>query len=503
MQKYLLSIDQGTTATKIALYTTDGQLAGLSTKPITHYYPYPGWVEQNPLEILQSIKKGISEIIELSEISLKDILAVAIDNQGETIIAFDKHTGEPIYNAIVWQDRRTAFYCKSINNPTNKKSINDKTGLFIDSYFSATKMRWIIEKIVETNPSLNISDLIISTSDTWLLYKLTGGKSFYTDVTTASRTMLFNINTMRWDDEILQFFKIDKCVLPEVVPSVYDFGICDPTICNGINAPVCVSVVDQQSSLFGHRCFNKGEAKITYGTGGFFLLNIGKERLNLEDEVITTLAAQYNDEVYYVLEGGIYCVGSSINWLVNKLDILSNPESSNETSQSLEDNGGVYFIPGLAGLSCPYWRTDVKGSFWGLTLNTSNKHITRSVLESIAYRFYEIINIIKKNGFCEFKQIHVDGGVSKNNFLIQYQTDLIGMHIERPVSPEITSLGGAYLAGLRMGVWNSVDELKSINRNDDLFKPETDNSEKVKQFHIWKSILSTVLEWSKDHSGEV
>ena len=497
-EKYILTIDQGTTATKVALFSLQGQLKTLSANRIKQYFPKEGWVEQEPYDILDSIKKGIADVISETGIDNKKIISVAVDNQGETVIPFDRFTGEPLYRAIVWQDRRTASLCAKLKGTIDEKIITKKCGLFLDPYFSASKLSWLIENVDSVKQSLNKGRAILATSDAWLLYKLAGGKSIYTDVSTASRTSLFNINTVEWDEELAYFFKIPAEALPEVVPSSYDFGFSDPAICSGITAPVNASVLDQAASLFGHTCLYRGETKITYGTGGFLLINIGEKRIPLGHKIITTIAAQYDSSIQYALDGGIYCVGACINWLVEDLKIVSAPELTGKIASSLKDNGGVYFVPALSGLSVPYWEPNVKGAFVGLSQNSSRKHLVRAVLEGIAYRFLEIINVIKKGGFSDITSISVDGGVSKNDFLVQFQADLLGIRIQRPLVKEVTSLGAFYLAGLRIGLWSDVKELKDKLEMEKIFHPQEDNSEKLAQFKVWKNALANILSWHKD-----
>jgi len=310
--------------------------------------------------------------------------------------------------------------------------------------------------------------------------------------------MLYNINSLKWDDELLELFNIPKYTMPEVVPSAYNFGLSDPTICKGVSAHVYASLVDQQASLFGHTCFYKGDVKITYGTGGFLLLNIGKKRIKLNDKIATTITAQYGNDINYALDGGVYCAGSCINWLINELKIVSNPKQIDDIAFNLKDNCRTYFIPSFAGISAPYWKPDVKGAFFGLSFKTTRKDIIRAVLEGIAYRFLEIVDVIKRNGFREISSISVDGSVSKNDFLMQYQADLFGIQIKRPVVKEITSLGGFYLAGLKSGLWKDINSLRDRTEIETIFHPEEDNSKKIKNFRIWKSAVRSLLNWHKN-----
>ncbi len=495
MSEYIISIDQGTTATKVVLHSLGGELKAISTHPIKQIYPQDGWVEHDPFDILESIKKGIKAVIEEAGITGKQVLAIGIDNQGETIIAFDKNTGEPLYNAIVWQDRRTSDYCNQLKKRIDESIITEKTGLFFDPYFSAPKMNWLIKNVDKVKNALKNGSAIVATSDVWFLFMLTGKKTILTDVTTASRTLLFNINTFEWDNELLDLFEIPFEVLPEIVPSAYNFGLSNPELCSGIISPFNASVVDQQASLFGHTCFYKGDAKITYGTGGFLLLNIGTERIKLKDKISLTIAAQYDKNINYAIDGGVYCVASCINWLINELKIVSSPKEIDEMKFDPSEVCTTYFIPSMAGISAPYWKSDVNGAFFGLSLNTKGEDLVRAVHEGVAYRFLELVDIIRNNGFNEITEISVDGGVSRNDFLIQFQADLLGTKINRPIVREATSLGCFYLAGLKSGIWNDVKELKGKTEIEKVFLPEKDNSLKIKNYKRWQNAIKSVISW--------
>lgn len=495
MKEYIISIDQGTTATKVALFSLDGELKAVSTQPVRQIYPVEGWVEHDPFDLLDTIKKGISDVIADSGVKPEQILAMGIDNQGETIIAFDRKTGEPLYNAIVWQDRRTSSFCSQLKKELDENLINEKTGLFLDPYFSAPKMHWLISNVARVKDALKKGSAVIATSDVWLLFMLTGKKTLLTDVTTASRTLLFNINSLKWDDELLSMFEIPPDALPEVVPSSYTFGQSDPGICGGISSPINASVVDQQAALFGHACFYRGDAKITYGTGGFMLLNTGRERVWLNDRLSTTIAAQFDNDICYAIDGGVYCVASCINWLIKELKIVLSPEELGKIDFDNLKNSNTYFVPSMAGISAPYWKPEVNGAFLGLSLCTKGEELVRAMLESIAYRFLEITEIIRNNGFTEISAISVDGGVSKNDFLMQFQADLLGVEIKRPKIKETTSLGCFYLAGLKSGVWSDVSILKKNKEDEKIFLPEKDNSKKLERYRIWQNAVKSVLSW--------
>ena len=497
MERYILVIDQGTTATKISIYNKNGDILASVTNPIKQFYPKHGWVEHDPIDIILSITDGIKKVLDRSSIDSHDIIAVGIDNQGETIVPFNKKTGEHLYNAIVWQDSRTDYDCKRLKKDYDERVLTEKTGLFFDPYFSSTKISWLIENVYDVKEAVKNGEAIVATSDVWILYKLSGNRIIKSDVTTASRTSIFNINSLEWDNELLDLFNIPLDVLPPVFPSVYNFGNCDPDICCGISAPIFASCVDQQASLFGHGCLRKGEAKITYGTGGFLFLNIGEKRINLKERIITTLTAQYGDKINYAIDGGVYCVGSCINWLKEKMRLISDANECDNNAFSIDSNEGVYFIPSLAGLSVPYWEANLKGSFFGLTLKTGSVHFVRAVLESIAYRFYEIINLIKESGFEELNYFSVDGGVSNSNFLMQFQSNLTGIEIRRPENKELTSFGTFYLTALGVGIFNSLDNIKDRIKYEKIFYPEKD-SELLKYYHQWKRALEYTVKWHKD-----
>ncbi len=490
MGKYILTIDQGTTATKVSVYQIDGKLKTTIAIPITQIYPNEGWVEHSPYELLKSISTGIKDALEKAKISPKEIVAVGMDNQGETVIPFNRKDGEPLYNAIVWQDSRTSEICENMKEQFGEERLNQKTGLFFDPYFSFTKLYWLKENVDEVKKGIKRGDVILATSDTWLIHKITGGNSLYTDTTTASRTGIFNINTLKWDSDILSFLEFTEDSFPQVVPSVFRFGNCDPDVCGGVSAPLLASCVDQQASMFGHRCFSKGEAKITYGTGGFLLMNIGHKRLHLNDRIITTIAAGIDDNINYLLDGGVYCVGSCVNWLKNKAGIIEDPEDCDKYALSLNDNGGVYFVPALAGLSLPYWNSNLRGAFIGIALNTGKEYLTRAVLEGIAYRFYEIIELIKKNGFKDISYFSVDGGVSNSNFLMQFQSDITGIVFKRAFIKEVTSLGMFYLASLGAEIFKNIEEIKNIEQEEEYFKP---SGIYKNHYDEWKKAVKAVV----------
>ena len=490
MNEYILSIDQGTTSTKVVLYDLDSNEIIKIIKPFQTITPKRNWVEHNPQDIFISIIDGINDIFLNADVSPKEIIAVAIDNQGETIIPFNKTTLKPLYNAVVWQDNRTAEDLNTYKNPEIEKYIEKTTGLFMDSYFSAPKMKWLLDNIPEIKAENKRNNLIIATSEVWLINKLIKKKNFYTDVTTASRTLLFDIDKYKWDEKIMDFFGLNIHLLPEITPTVFEYGITNPEICSGIEAPIISSVVDQQSALFGHRCFNKGEAKLTLGTGGFLLVNVGSEIPHKKDKLITTVCPQLGNEKGYIIDGGIYTVGSAIDWLKNKIGMFG---SNRELAEMVKDfDSDVFFVPALAGLSVPYWTTESNAAFLGMGLDTSRNQLVKAVLESIVFRIYQIVNLIEKNGIQSISSLSIDGGVTSNTFLIDYLSKLSGIEIIKPEESEITALGGCFLAGLGLGIWSDLEEVKKIKKQKKIIKNKIciDN---IRKFERWEKAVDRII----------
>ena len=489
MNEYILSIDQGTTATKVVLYDLLGNEKRIVVKPVKISTPVRDWVEHSPEKIFISIISGIKEILDTYNVSPKEIIGVAIDNQGETIIPFNKTTLEPLYNAIVWQDNRTTVEIKSYKNPEIEKYIEKNTGLFLDPYFSAPKMKWLMDNIQGVQNENKNKNLIIATSEVWLINKLVKRKSYFTDVTTASRTMLFDIAQYKWDDKLINFFDLHRSILPGITPTIFNYGITDPKICSGIEAPIVSSVVDQQSSLYGHRCFNTGDAKLTLGTGGFLLVNTGSNLPVKNKKLITTISPQIKNEKQYIIDGGIYTVGSALDWLKNKIELFGDFNELEDLLKCRDSN--VFFVPALAGLSVPYWTTESSGAFVGLGLDSDKNQMVKAVMESIAFRIYQIINLLKSNGI-SITSLSIDGGVSNSFFLIHYISELLGIDLLLPEEKEITALGGCYLAGLSLGVWSDLNEIKKLNRNESLIRNNIDENTRVK-FEKWRKIVDAVI----------
>ena len=490
MKEYILSIDQGTTSTKIVLYDLKSNEKVKIIKPIQISTPEKNWVEHSPEKIFLSITNGIKDIFSDFDVSPKEIVGVAIDNQGETIIPFNKSTLEPLYNAIVWQDNRTSEDIFSYKNKEIERYIEKTTGVFMDPYFSAPKMKWLLDNIPEIQTQKKKNNLIIATSEVWIINKLIKKSNYYTDVTTASRTLLLDIDKYAWDEKIIDFFSLNKKILPEITPTIFEYGITDPEICSGIEAPIISSVVDQQSALYGHRCFNKGEAKLTLGTGGFLLVNAGSEIPSKKDKLITTVCPQVKDEKNYIIDGGIYTVGSAVDWLKNKIELF---ESNKDLAKMVESiDSDVFFVPALAGLSVPYWTTKSNAAFTGMGLDTDKQQLVKAVLESIAFRVYQILDLIETNGIETVKSLSIDGGVSNNDFLINYLSELSGIEIIKPKKSEITALGGCYLAGLGLGVWSDLNQIKKIKKQQQIIKNDI-NRNNIARYEKWIEIVNKII----------
>lgn len=489
--KYILSLDQGTTSSRALLVDETGKVISKAQKEFKQIFPKPSWVEHDPLEIWNSQLETAKDVINKSNIDVKDIVGIGITNQRETIVAFDSKSGKPVYNAIVWQCRRTADFCQKLK-ANNQKLIKEKTGLETDAYFSASKMRWILDNVetchgtVETCHGMSLR---FGTIDSWLIYNLTGGKSFYTDPSNASRTMLYNIQENKYDKELLEIFGIKEWMLPEVIPSNGNFGLTDKKYF-GAEIPVCAVLGDQQAALFGQCCFKEGDLKVTYGTGGFLLINIGN-KFKLDKNFLTTIAWQSNDITTYALEGSTFISGAIIQWLRDGLGIIKDSGECEKIALSLNNNEGVYLVPALVGLGAPHWDQSARGTILGLTRGSTKAHIVRAALESMAYQIADLILPVKdelpKDTF-----IKADGGATKNKFLLQFQADLLGMPVTRSSQTEATALGVAYLAGLKLGFWKSFEDLQKTWHPDELFLPKVNRE---KEYKFWKEAVRRSLAW--------
>ena len=470
MEKYILALDQGTSSSRAIVFDEHGQTKAVSQKEFTQIFPKPGWVEHNPMEIWSSQASVIAEAITSIDINGLNIAAIGITNQRETTIVWDAYTGEPVYNAIVWQDRRTSEFCDGLKRDGRTDLIRSKTGLIIDAYFSATKILWILENVPGARQKAEEGRLRFGTVDTWLIWMLTRGEVHVTDVSNASRTMLFNIHTLEWDKELLQLFGIPASMMPEVRSSSEVYGYTKTTLF-AHEVPIAGIAGDQQAALFGQMCTEPGAVKNTYGTGCFLLMNSGERPIMSSNNLLTTVAWKIGDKVNYALEGSIFVAGSVVQWLRDGLGVIKSSSEIEALACTVEDNGGVYFVPALTGLGAPYWDQYAKGCLYGISRGTTAAHIARAALEGIAFQTMDIVNAMQKDAGCTLKELKVDGGASRNNLLMQFQADILGTSVIRPTVTETTALGAAYLAGLAVGYWESIDHIKSQWGVDTQFNP--------------------------------
>ncbi len=460
MEKYILAPDQGTSSSRAIVFDRNGQAKAVSQKEFTQIFPQPGWVEHNPMEIWSSQASVIAEAITSMGINGLNISGIGITNQRETTIVWDASTGEPVYNAIVWQDRRTSEFCDGLKRDGRTDLIRSKTGLIIDAYFSATKILWILENVPGAREKAEEGRLRFGTVDTWLIWMLTRGEVHVTDVSNASRTMLFNIHTLEWDKELLQLFGIPESMMPQVKSSSEVYGYTKTTLF-AHEVPIAGIAGDQQAALFGQMCTEPGSVKNTYGTGCFMLMNSGERPIMSSNNLLTTVAWKIGEKVNYALEGSIFVAGSVVQWLRDGLGIIRSSSEVEELACSVPDNGGVYFVPALTGLGAPHWDQYAKGSIYGLTRGATAAHIARAALEGIAFQTMDIVNAMQRDAGVTLKELKVDGGASRNNLLMQFQADILGTSVIRPKVTETTALGAAYLAGLAVGYWDSIDHIKS------------------------------------------
>ena len=460
MEKYILALDQGTSSSRAIVFDRHGQTKAVSQKEFTQIFPKPGWVEHNPMEIWSSQAAVIAEAITSIDINGLNIAAIGITNQRETTIVWDAETGAHVYNAIVWQDRRTSEYCDSLKKDGRTDLIRSKTGLIIDAYFSATKIRWILENVPGARQKAEEGKLRFGTVDTWLIWMLTRGEVHVTDVSNASRTMLFNIHTLQWDKELMNLFDIPESMMPEVKSSSEVYGYTKTTLF-AHEVPIAGIAGDQQAALFGQMCTEPGSVKNTYGTGCFLLMNSGERPIMSSNNLLTTVAWKIGDTVNYALEGSIFVAGSVVQWLRDGLGIIKSSSEVEALAASVPDNGGVYYVPALTGLGAPHWDQYAKGSIYGISRGTTAAHIARAALEGIAFQTMDIVNAMQKDAGVTLKELKVDGGASRNNLLMQFQADILETSVIRPTVTETTALGAAYLAGLAVGYWESLDHIKS------------------------------------------
>jgi len=497
MAKYMMALDAGTTSNRAILFDRRGQIISVAQKEFTQIFPQPGWVEHDANEIWSSMLGVAVECMTKVGITYEQISGIGIANQRETTIVWDKETGEPVHNAIVWQCRRTSKYCDSLKDEGLTDFFRNKTGLVIDAYFSATKLRWILEEVPGVRERAERGELLFGTVDTWLLWKLTKGRVHVTDYSNASRTMLFNIRELKWDDEILEKLGIPACMLPEARPSSEVYGETDPSFLGG-PIPVAGIAGDQQAALFGQTCFNEGDAKNTYGTGCFLLMNTGDRPVFSKNGLVTTIGWGIDGKVKYALEGSIFIAGAAIQWLRDEMKLIDSAEDSEYMARKVKDTNGCFVVPAFTGFGAPYWNQYARGTIVGMTRGVNKYHIIRATLESIAYSVSDVLSAMESDSGIVLNSLRVDGGASANNFLMQSQADFVNATVVRPVCVETTALGAAYLAGLATGYWKDKNEIKVNADIDRIFKPEISDLERRARLGGWKKAVGRSFDWAEE-----
>ena len=495
MGKYILSLDQGTTSSRAILFDSEQNIVALAQKEFNQYYPRSGWVEHNPMEIYSSQYAVMMEAVTESGIDVADIAAIGITNQRETTIVWDKNTGRPVYNAIVWQCRRTAEIVDDLRKKGLTDYIRQTTGLVLDAYFSGTKIKWILDNVDGAQERAERGELLFGTVDTWLLWKLTGGKVHATDYTNASRTMLYNIHTLEWDERLLQELGIPRSMLPEVCDCSHVYGTCN---IQDVDVPIAGIAGDQQAALFGQGCFHAGDAKNTYGTGCFLLMNTGTEACESRHGLVTTIAVGLNGKIEYALEGSVFVGGAVIQWLRDQMRFIGEARDAEYYAQKVPSTGGVYLVPAFTGLGAPYWDMYARGTIVGITRGTKPEHIIRAAQESIAYQSADLVTAMEKDTGVSLNELKVDGGASRDRFLMQFQADILGKQVRRPMIRETTALGAAYLAGLAVGIWKDRDEISKLWHCDSTFEPRMEADERAEHLKGWSKAVGRSLHWAEE-----
>ena len=493
MSKYILSLDQGTTSSRAILFDREQNIVAMSQKEFTQIYPNDGWVEHDPMEIYSSQYAVMMEVIAKSGVRPEEIAAIGITNQRETTVMWDKATGRPVYNAIVWQCRRTADICDRLKADGWADYIKANTGLVIDAYFSATKIKWIMDNVDGVRKKAENGEILFGTVDTWLVWKLTNGRVHITDYTNASRTMLYNINTLEWDEKLLKALDIPASVLPQVLPSSHIYGYVN---IQGVDIPIAGIAGDQQAALFGQGCFEEGQAKNTYGTGCFLLMNTGEKPCFSDSGLVTTIAVGIDGKVQYALEGSVFIGGAVIQWLRDEMRFITESKDAEYYAAKVEDTGGVYLVPAFTGLGAPYWDMYARGCIVGITRGTKREHIIRAAQESIAYQSLELVKAMEKDSGTVLKVLNVDGGASRDGFLMQFQADIMDKVVKRPKVKETTALGAAYLAGLATGFWQDKEQLVAGRRYDGTFEPDMSDETREKLFRGWQKAVGRSMHWA-------
>ncbi len=496
MSQYILSFDQGTTSSRAIVFNKQGEVVSVAQKEFTQFFPEPGWVEHDANEIWYTQLGVAAEAIVKAGLSTQNIAAIGITNQRETTVVWDRTTHQPIYKAIVWQDRRTASYCDELKKQGYAEDIQKRTGLIPDAYFSATKVKWILDNVEGAREKAGRGDLCFGTVDAWLLFKLTNGKVHATDVTNASRTMLYNINTLQWDEKMLKLFDIPAAMLPEVRSSSEVYGYTNQVL-TGVNIPISGIAGDQQAALFGQMCTQPGMVKNTYGTGCFMLMNTGTQPILSKNNLLTTIAWKIGDTTHYALEGGVFIAGAVVQWLRDGLGIIKSSGEIEKLASSVEDNGGVYFVPSFAGLGAPYWNQHARGTMMGITRGTTAAHIARASIESIAFQTMDVLQAMNADAGIAIKQIRVDGGATVNDLLMQFQSDMLGCAVIRPRITETTAAGAAYLAGLAVGLWKDLSEIEQYWKEERTFEPAIETGIRQKQIQKWHTAIKAAQVWGE------
>ena len=497
MKKYIMALDQGTTSSRCIIFDKQGNICSMAQKEFTQIYPKPGWVEHNPMEIWSSQLAVATEAMAMLGLDAEAISGIGITNQRETTIVWDRYTGEPVYNAIVWQCRRTADIIEKMKAEGFDKAVREKTGLIPDAYFSASKIAWILENVPGARQKAEAGDLIFGTVDTWLIWNLTKGAVHVTDYTNASRTMLFDIHSLCWDQEILNWFGIPESMLPEVKPSSCIFGMTDPLVF-GEPIPIAGAAGDQQAALFGQCCFEQGEVKNTYGTGCFLLMNTGHQAISSNAGLLTTIAASVGTEVEYALEGSVFVAGASIQWLRDSMRMIKTASQSQEYAEAVPDTAGMYIVPVFTGMGAPYWNQYARGTVVGLTRGCTKEHFIRATLESIAYQSVDVLRAMEADSGICLKSLKVDGGASANDFLMQFQADIMDTEVHRPECIETTALGAAYLAGLATGYWKDRKEIRENWQLGQSFEPKMSEESRKELLKGWKKAVKCALAWTEE-----
>ena len=497
--QYILALDQGTTSSRSMIFDKQGNIISVAQKEFKQIFPQPGWVEHDADEIWSTQIGTMAEAVAKANIVMKQIAGIGITNQRETTVVWERSTGKPIYHAIVWQDRRTSAFCDELKAAGHAKKIQEKTGLIIDAYFSATKLKWILDNVSGARTKAANGELAFGTIDSWLVWKLTNGAVHITDVSNASRTMLMNIHTGEWDDELLQLFSIPKNILPEIKPSSEVYGVTG-NILPDSKIPIAGIAGDQQAALFGQQCTQPGMVKNTYGTGCFMLMNTGEKAITSSNNLLTTIAWKINDKTEYALEGSVFIAGAVVQWLRDELKIIRSSGEVEKLAQQVQDTGGVYIVPAFAGLGAPHWNQDARGSIFGLTRGSSNAHLARAALDSIAYQTYDVLKAMQADSGIHIKELRVDGGATVNNQLMQFQSDLLDCKVVRPKITETTALGAAYLAGLAVGYWENISDIQQQWQIDKTFSPSMNEERRNELLNGWQRAVKGSISWADSKS---